>query len=92
MTNVARLEEYRPHMHGRCLCLACRHEWEGVAPNGLVWIECPACSLHRGRFLYHADRGEAKRWTCACGNDLFHITPAATYCPNCGSIQAGFFE
>lgn len=94
MTNVTSLvkarEERTPHMHGPCLCLDCRHEWQGVAPVGAVWLECPACSLKRGRFLFDVDYGETKRWTCNCGNDLFRITPSATYCPNCGQTQSGF--
>lgn len=83
-------KERTPHMHGPARCLGCQHEWEAVASVGAVWLQCPACSVDRGRFISGTDRGEASRWTCHCGNDLFRIIPAGTYCPNCGEWQAGF--
>ena len=38
-----------PHWQGRCVCLGCRHEWEGVGPMGVsTGLECPACRLFKG--------------------------------------------
>lgn len=39
-----------PHLSGAAVCLACKHEWVAVAPVGTVWMECPACSIERGRY------------------------------------------
>lgn len=74
---------------GKARCLACRHEWQAVAPVGTVWLDCPACSLERGRFLGPAQRDGA-HWHCGCGNDIFYVTPDGFYCPNCGEQQHGF--
>ena len=78
-----------PHLSGAAVCLACKHEWVAVAPVGTVWMECPACSLERGRYLGAVNVG-GDHWHCRCGNDLFRATPAGMYCPNCGEWQHGF--
>lgn len=78
-----------PHLSGTGVCLACRHEWVAVAPVGTVWMECPACSLERGRFKGSVGMG-GLHWHCKCGNDLFHATQDGMYCPNCGEWQHGF--
>lgn len=80
-------EARTPHMAGKARCLDCRHEWVAVAPSETLWLTCPKCSLSRGRFINHVEiEGEA-HWTCNCGNDLFFITKANFYCPNCGTVQ-----
>lgn len=78
-----------PHLSGTAVCLACKHEWVAVAPVGAVWMECPACSLERGRYRgpVQLDRDH---WRCHCGNDLFQATQDGMYCPNCGEWQHGF--
>jgi len=81
--------ERSPHYSGRARCLACKHEWVAVAPIGTDWLECPACSLERGRAIFPFLRA-APHWTCLCGCDLFHIMPAGIYCPNCGRWQQGY--
>jgi hypothetical protein len=80
-------EARSPHMTGRAVCLDCRHEWQAVAPTGIVWLVCPGCSLQRGRFLNHTEVESGTHWTCPCGCDLFYVTPTAFYCPNCGATQ-----
>jgi len=77
-------EDRTPHLSGMVRCLACRVKWAAVAPAGTVWMECPACSLERGRFIESARKAGA-HWYCHCGCDLFHVTPNGYYCPNCGS-------
>ncbi len=78
--------EDTPHAAGKARCLDCKHEWAGVAPAGVRWLECPACTLVRGRFIYWHLR-EGLGWQCNCGNDLFHATPEGVYCPNCRTWQ-----
>lgn len=84
-------ERRSPHLAGKARCLACRHEWQAVAPTGATWLECPACAAERGCFVYPVGRSDP-HWQCDCGNDLFHITPDGTYCPVCGVTQEGFTE
>lgn len=79
----AEKEGRTPHLSGSARCLACQHEWVAVAPVGSIWLECPACSLIRGRYFEPAEK-PARHWTCNCGCDLFHVTPNEIYCPNCG--------
>lgn len=83
------LEPEAPHCTGAARCLDCRHEWQAVAPLATTWMQCPACTLLRGRFVnpVHTD---ADHWHCNCGNDLFHVDRNGIYCPNCGDAQRGF--
>lgn len=83
-------EERQPHSTGTAICLDCRHEWEAVAPDNVLWLECPSCKLVRGRFKYQHEIAEGLEWRCNCGNDLFRVTPDGYYCPNCGEWQTGF--
>lgn len=84
---AAKRVEREPHLSGHARCLACGHRWAAVAPLGTVWMECPECSLRRGRFVNEVVSGP-QQWVCQCGNDLFHITPEYAYCPNCGMHQS----
>lgn len=79
-------EQEVPHMTGTAVCLDCKHEWVAVSPLDTKWLECPSCTLVRGRYKYFTERGSA-HWNCPCGNDLFHVTPEYVYCPNCGQDQ-----
>ena len=74
------------HVAGDARCLACKHEWAAVAPVGATWLECPECALQRGRLIGQYER-DHPHWECACGCDLFCVTAAGTYCPNCGNWQ-----
>lgn len=82
-------EEEKPHAYGTAICIDCKHEWMAVAPLETKWLECPQCSLIRGRFkyTYHKDH---PHWECTCGNDLFCVTPQGYYCPNCSNWASGF--
>jgi len=82
-------KEREPHSTGEARCLSCNHEWIAVAPTGTVWLECPECSIEKGRFVAHHERS-GDHWECDCGCDLFYITPDGMYCPNCGDWQHGF--
>jgi hypothetical protein len=79
-------EEVHPHSSGKAFCLDCLHEWAAVAPLGTLWLECPACTLVRGRFKFFHEY-EAQHWTCNCGNNMFQVILAGIYCPNCGVLQ-----
>jgi hypothetical protein len=78
-----------PRLSGKARCLACRHEWVAVAPVGTRWMECPSCTLERGRFVAQVERNCA-HWHCGCGCDLFYVVEDGIYCPNCGEWQHGF--
>lgn len=78
-----------PHLQGKARCVACKHEWQAVAPHGTTWLECPECHIFRGRFVGQCERDEP-HWHCNCGNDLFYATARGFYCPNCGEWQSGF--
>lgn len=80
--------EREPHMSGKARCLDCKHEWIAVAPIGTRWLECPVCTLTRGRYVAQAER-DVPHWHCNCGNDLFYATQDGVYCPNCGEWQQG---
>lgn len=82
----AERQKREPHLTGRARCLACKHEWQAVAPVGAVWLACPACSLNRGRLLNHVEWPDPV-WHCACGCDLFYVAEDAICCPNCGEAQ-----
>lgn len=77
------------HLAGEVLCLACGFEDVAVAPVGTVFMECPKCHAPRGRFKYpcYAPEGEIA-WHCACGADVFFITPQGCYCCGCGVKQS----
>jgi len=79
-------EEREPHLEGVAKCLACSHKWVAVAPVGTIWLECPSCTLERGRYVAQIQR-EGEHWHCNCGNDLFQATRDGVYCPNCGEWQ-----
>lgn len=82
-------EERQPHLSGKAKCLACKHEWVAVAPSGTIWLECPSCSLERGRYVAQMEK-PVPHWHCKCENNLFYVTADGYYCPNCGLDQSGF--
>lgn len=91
MGEVHDIGEARPHTTGRARCLDCKHEWIAVAPCEMVWLDCPSCTLVRGRYIFNFERS-GYHWTCQCGCDLFHVSAIGVYCPNCGEWQYGWYE
>lgn len=76
-----------PHLSGRCVCLACRHEWLGVSPVGKPdGLECPACHLLKGAHVGLA-YPSADAWQCQCGCILFFVTRTEYVCALCGTGQ-----
>lgn len=90
MGDVVSLSEHKPHLAGEARCMACQHEFVAVAPVGTTFLKCPNCHCDRALLRFPCVREDEDRWTCLCGNNLFHIVAAGTYCPNCGTWQAGF--
>ena len=80
-------QEREPHMQGRARCLACTHEWQAVATLGSLWLDCPACSLEKGRMVAPCMPASKLTWHCHCGNNLFVFNETGTLCPNCGVWQ-----
>jgi hypothetical protein len=74
---------------GPMLCTACKHEWNGVVPAGMVsgW-ECPECKCVRAVLKYPVIPPTI--WTCKCGGDLFHLTPEGALCRECGAEANGW--
>ncbi len=88
-------QERRPHWQGKCICLGCRHEWEGVGEVGChTGLECPECGLEKGvtRYLYGAQIGDAVL-ACNCGCEALtaYIRARDGYkvlrCMACGTDQ-----
>lgn len=74
--------------NGAARCLACKHEWQAVAPRSTDWLECPTCTMVKGRFVYHyVPREGREKWECACGNDLLNVLRDGVFCPACGADQ-----
>lgn len=64
-------ESRQPHWTGKCVCLGCRHEWEGVGPIGMhSSLECPSCELPKGvvRNLFGCAVGD-QELQCNCGSE-----------------------
>jgi len=78
-----------PYLSGDAHCMSCKHTWVAVCPVGTIWLECPKCGSLKGLMDFKVIRDDA-RWTCNCGNNLFHVTMEGYYCPNCGEWQVGF--
>ncbi len=88
---AAARQERTPHLSGEAKCIGCQHQWVAVAPIGAVMLDCPVCSLPKGRMV-NPCLHEGSTWVCACGNDLFRISPTAgVYCTNCADVQEGWF-
>jgi ribosomal protein S27E len=75
MTGVISLtkarEERQPHIAGVFVCVGCRHEWIGIAPLGVRWHECPACSLPKAtvKHPFAADEGDLELRCVECGGE-----------------------
>ncbi len=82
--NVISLAEYRPHMTGDVVCLACKHEWNGIMPIGTFQLECPECRSEKG-VLKHFVFRDKPHYLCNCGNHLLYATPEGCYCASCGA-------
>ena len=90
MTEVINLADHRPerHLSGIARCMACKHEWATVAPEGVKWLECPSCGCRKGLYLYPCSPPDgAPIWECKCGCLVFYAQPAGVYCYSCVTPQ-----
>lgn len=78
-----KIETDGPHLEGPAVCGACQHEWEAVAPVGVVILECPKCARMWGAFKHQVEPPTA--WHCHCGEWLFWLTPTGAMCRRCGT-------
>lgn len=85
-------EKRSPHWSGPCVCLGCKYEWVGVAPVGVMFVDCPSCGLPKGhpKHPFGAQEGDMF-FQCLCGSEAltaykrkgrFHII-----CMACGASQ-----
>jgi hypothetical protein len=82
-----------PYLSGECLCLQCCYEWVGVAPTGVMELQCPSCHTMKGVYKYGCEPdAEGGGWICNCGCYLFILsgTSQRMICWKCGSYQQGF--
>jgi predicted RNA-binding Zn-ribbon protein involved in translation (DUF1610 family) len=89
MGEVVELSDYKPHLSGDAICLACGCEWVQVAAVGTTELKCPDCELFKGvfRHLVTPDRV----WECLeCGNRLWYLNKNGFMCGRCGN--QGDFE
>ena len=73
--------------HGTAVCLSCSHEWEAVAPTGVISLECPSCNTNRGVWKGLAFPESVKVWTCQCTCQYFILTQDYSVCIACGTHQ-----
>lgn len=62
--------EREPHWQGKCKCIGCGHEWEGVAPIGTMFVDCPSCELPKGhpKHPFGCAEGDSV-FKCSCGSE-----------------------
>lgn len=74
----------REYLLGEAICTTCRHTWAAMVPMGSVWLECPDCGAHAGRFRMPFVHEAEQHYVCHCDNDLLRVTEQRVYCPACG--------
>jgi len=83
-------EDKTPHCAGKAVCTACKHEWEAVAPVGVIWLGCPSCGTERGTFKRHHEPEDGTSvWNCNhCDTHLFTIiSDGRCICAGCGETH-----
>lgn len=87
MTEVTSLNDYRPHTFGDIICLACKHNWQGVTPVGKEGFECHNCGLFRGvrAGLSGPPEGSIALVCNQCQNTYWWVLPHCLMCANCGT-------
>lgn len=85
MGELVALDDKRPHLSGKALCLNCSKEWVAVAPLGTTALQCPECGLLKG--VFNAVCAPEKAWQCGCGCFHFLVSPQNVICALCGAVQ-----
>jgi hypothetical protein len=65
MSNVANLDDYRPHETAYVVCMTCAHDWIAVFPTGSQPLECGKCGAMAGEAVCPRDIEWFKRFTSA---------------------------
>ena len=105
LTEVRRKREeeeadLQPHWVGKCVCLGCRNEWEGIGPLGKTeGLTCPECELPKGviKFLFSGDVGDMTLTCAPCGSQALtaYLRRGRQYvrCMACGhDLTSAFFD
>lgn len=82
MSKVVDIITARPHLAGKCICLQCKYEWEGVAPLGTLYLQCPECWLDKG--IFNCVTFPERYWECKCGCAHFAVGVSHIVCLFCG--------
>lgn len=101
--NVVSLEEKRrerePHASGTAKCMACKYEWEAVAPLGTYILTCPSCETKKGMWKYPFGAPVGSRYlscvVCGAEHQYTYILRGARYvrCAGCGAdMTTSFFS
>lgn len=85
MGDVTPIEANLPHISCQAKCLNCGYHWLGVAPCGVVELECPQCNSMRG--VWNNLIVPESVWECSCGSEHFFVSPHAAVCAACGLEQ-----
>ncbi|MCZ6898339.1 MAG: hypothetical protein O7D95_06520 [Betaproteobacteria bacterium] len=83
MDNVVSMFNQGEYKTGECKCLACDHEWVGVAPVEEYLFECPECGMTKGQHKYPVME-EGDYYECKCKSLTFTVTMNGVGCANCG--------
>jgi len=90
----AEREARQPHWAGAVHCVGCQHEWQGVAPVGTLWLECPECHEPKGHPKYPFGGGVGDyEFECNCGGTAMVAYKRGTdmrffiRCMGCGTDQ-----
>lgn len=80
------LNAHRRHFAAKVVCLACKHQWIGVAAVGATDLECPECKCPRGVWHYPLTPAqERKVFQCKCGCCAFYVLQGdQIMCMGCG--------
>lgn len=73
----------QPHLSGGFVCLECKASWTGVAPVGVLHVECPKCGILKGVVSSTVLPSAAAQ--CFCGCFHFYVSPDETLCCYCGT-------
>jgi Zn finger protein HypA/HybF involved in hydrogenase expression len=93
MDNVVSLASRRkdPHSSGQAKCIACGHEFKAVVPVGILFFECPKCTLSKATFVGMCEMPEGTEvFTCLhCDGQLFELVlDQGAFCRGCGVIHS----
>ena len=86
--------ERSPHLACKARCVACKHEWQAVAPLGTLELECPSCGLTRGQWMYpfNLDKGQMIFVCNTCDVTGSRSWSHRAFCVGCGQSHYPWAE